>query len=274
VSTEWRASSPQSPPPPVVTVALWYDWRLAFYGLALASAASTVVFVALARRTDLPDAGAGDTDFAGALSEWKLILAGVVLMGLTSFVWQGLFNFYELYMVDKGLPPGGAEPADGDLRRGRPGVSSSPATSPTGSRTSHTYSGSCLCSSSASSPWSFPRAGCCRRRERRRRLRHPHAVSRRRHLPARVAAGRVPSVGVRRLLPGMMTTQAAGSWVVGEAIEAGAGYDAVFSPLAGDSPSSSSPTRWCLSTPGAFRGAAGTRSTRPDRHGSTGIAPI
>jgi len=74
---------------------------------ALASAASTVVFVALARRTDLPDAGAGDTDFAGALSEWKLILAGVVLMGLTSFVWQGLFNFYELYMVDKGLPRGG-----------------------------------------------------------------------------------------------------------------------------------------------------------------------
>jgi len=92
---------------PVVTVALWYDWRLAFYyGLALASAASTVVFVALPRRTDLPDAGAGDTDFlAGALSEWKLILAGVVLMGLTSFVWQGLFNFYELYMVDKGLRP-------------------------------------------------------------------------------------------------------------------------------------------------------------------------
>jgi len=29
-------------------------------------------------------------------------------MGLTSFVWQGLFNFYELYMVDKGLPPAAA----------------------------------------------------------------------------------------------------------------------------------------------------------------------
>jgi len=32
---------------------------------------------------------------------------------------------------------------------------------------------------------------------------------------------------------GMMTTQAAGSWVVGEAIEAGADYDAVFLSLAG-----------------------------------------
>ncbi|MFC6771978.1 MFS transporter, partial [Halorubrum pallidum] len=63
------------------------------------------VFVALANRTDLPDAGASDTDFAGgARGEWKIILAGVVLMGLTSFVWQGLFNFYELYMIDKGLP--------------------------------------------------------------------------------------------------------------------------------------------------------------------------
>jgi len=36
---------------------------------------------------------------------------------------------------------------------------------------------------------------------------------------------------------GMMTTQAAGSWVVGEAIEAGAGYDAVFfSPSPGTRP--------------------------------------
>ncbi|WP_418282904.1 MFS transporter [Halorubrum sp. DTA98] len=90
---------------PVVTVTLWYDWRYAFYGLAVAAAASTVVFVLLARRTDLPAAGADDTDFLrGALSEWKLIAAGVVLVGLTAFVWQGLFNFYELYMIDKGLP--------------------------------------------------------------------------------------------------------------------------------------------------------------------------
>jgi MFS family permease len=32
---------------------------------------------------------------------------------------------------------------------------------------------------------------------------------------------------------GMMTTQAAGSWAVGEAIEAGVGYDGVFLSLAG-----------------------------------------
>jgi len=89
---------------PVVTVALWYDWRYAFYGLALAAAATTVVILLFARDADLPNAGDDDTDFiAGARSAWKLILSGVLLMGLTSFVWQGLFNFYELYMIDKGL---------------------------------------------------------------------------------------------------------------------------------------------------------------------------
>jgi len=91
---------------PVVTVALWYDWRYAFYGLAVLAALTTVVILLFARRTDLPDAGREDTDFiGGALSAWKLIVSGVLLMGLTSFVWQGLFNFYELYMINKGLAP-------------------------------------------------------------------------------------------------------------------------------------------------------------------------
>ena len=98
---------------PAVTVALWYDWRYAFYALAVAAAASTLVFAALARRTDLPDAGAGDTDFLGAArGEWKLIFAGIVLMGLTSFVWQGLFNFYVTFLVtERGAAPGVASGA-------------------------------------------------------------------------------------------------------------------------------------------------------------------
>ena len=220
---------------PVVTVALWYDWRLAFYGLALAAAASTAVFVALARRTDLPDAGAGDTDFvAGALSEWELIFAGVVLMGLTSFVWQGLFNFYELYMIDKGLPPATARnlltvifaagvPAflvSGDLADRLPHVPYLLGI------VSVFIVGVVLVVVSSG-------------------------------LIAVVAASIVVGFAIHMLFPagdtyllaslpdesrasayavfsaGMMTTQAAGSWVVGEAIEAGAGYDAVFLSLSG-----------------------------------------
>ncbi|WP_193308584.1 MFS transporter [Halorubrum halophilum] len=220
---------------PVVTVALWYDWRLAFYGLAAVAAASTAIFVALARRTDLPDAGTSDTDFlAGAFSEWKLILAGVVLMGLTGFVWQGLFNFYELYMVDKGLPPTTARnlltvifaagvPAflvSGDLADRLPHVP---------------YLLGIVSTFILGTVLVVVSSG----------------------LVAVIAASVVVGFAIHMLFPagdtyllaslpdesrasayavfsaGMMTMQAAGSWVVGEAIEAGAGYDAVFLALAG-----------------------------------------
>ncbi|ELZ35234.1 MFS transporter [Halorubrum distributum] len=220
---------------PAVTVALWYDWRYAFYALALAAAASTVLFVALAKRTDLPDAGASDTDFlAAARGEWKLILAGVVLMGLTSFVWQGLFNFYELYMIDKGLGRATARnlltvifaagvPAflvSGDLADRLPHV-------PYLLGIVTAFVGGVVLVVVAEG------------------------------LAAVIAASVVVGFAIHMLFPagdtyllaslpdesrasayamfsaGMMSTQAAGSWVVGEAIEAGAGYDAVFLALAG-----------------------------------------
>ncbi|WP_418285254.1 CynX/NimT family MFS transporter [Halorubrum sp. DTA46] len=220
---------------PVVTVALWYDWRLAFYGLAVVAAATTVIFAVLARRTDLPGAGVGDTDFvAGARSEWKLIVAGVVLMGLTSFVWQGLFNFYELYMIDKGLAPTTARnlltvifaagvPAfliSGDLADRLPHVP---------------YLLGIVTTFIASVVLVVVSSG----------------------IVAIVVASVAVGFAIHMLFPagdtyllaslpdesrasayavfsaGMMTTQAAGSWVVGEAIEAGAGYDAVFLTLAG-----------------------------------------
>ena len=220
---------------PVVTVALWYDWRLAFYGLATAAAATTVAFVLLASRTDLPDAGAGDTDFVGgALSEWKLILTAVVLMGLTGFVWQGLFNFYELYMIDKGLPPATARnlltvifaagvPAflvSGDLADRLPHV-------PYLLGIVSAFIGSVVLVVAVSGVVAVVAASV--------------AVGFAIHMlfPAmdtfllaslpdgsRASAYAVYSAG-------MMTTQAAGSWAVGEAIEAGAAYDAVFLGLAG-----------------------------------------
>ena len=220
---------------PVVTVALWYDWRYAFYGLALAAAASTAAFVALAARTDLPDAGASDTHFLrGVRSEWRLILAGVVLLGLTSFVWQGLFNFYELYMLDKGLPPATARnlltvifaagvPAflvSGDLADRLPHV-----------------------------PYLLGIVSLF--------VIGVAAVVVAEGIAAVVAASVLVGFAIHMLFPagdtyllaslpdesrasayaafsaGMMSTQAAGSWVVGEAIEAGAAYDAVFLGLAG-----------------------------------------
>ncbi|WP_348613678.1 MFS transporter [Halobaculum rarum] len=97
---------------PFVTVALGLGieaaagWRAVFAVLAVAAATVTgAVFVA-ARGADLPDAGAGDRDLLGAArSEWRTIVTGVLILGITGFVWQGVFNFYELYMLDKGLAP-------------------------------------------------------------------------------------------------------------------------------------------------------------------------
>ena len=81
------------------------SWQLVFVCVGIAAAVVTVVLFLTARSTDLPDAGATDRDLLGAVrKEWRIILTGIVILGFTGFVWQGLFNFYELYMETKGLP--------------------------------------------------------------------------------------------------------------------------------------------------------------------------
>ncbi|WP_410766254.1 MFS transporter [Haloferax sp. DFSO60] len=80
------------------------SWQLVFVCIGVAAAIVTLFLYVAARSTDLPDAGASDRDLLGAVRrEWRIILTGVVILGATGFVWQGLFNFYELYMVSKGL---------------------------------------------------------------------------------------------------------------------------------------------------------------------------
>jgi len=97
---------------PVVTVTLAYGWRFVFVGLGVAAAALTAAVLVAARRADLPDAGRADTAFlSGARSQWRIVLVGVALLGLVGFVWQGVFNFYELYLRTKGLPPATARNA-------------------------------------------------------------------------------------------------------------------------------------------------------------------
>ncbi|WP_411965779.1 MFS transporter [Haloferax sp. YSMS24] len=81
------------------------SWQLVFVAIGIAAAVVTGALFLTARSTDLPDAGATDRDLLGAVrKEWRIILTGIVILGFTGFVWQGLFNFFELYMVTKGLP--------------------------------------------------------------------------------------------------------------------------------------------------------------------------
>jgi MFS family permease len=85
------------------------SWRIAFRALAVLAFVSTVAFVVATRRADFPRAGAEDGDLLAAIrSEWRLVLAGVVFVGFTGFVWQGVFNFYVTYLGAKGLATGQA----------------------------------------------------------------------------------------------------------------------------------------------------------------------
>ncbi|WP_281244174.1 MFS transporter [Halogranum rubrum] len=89
---------------PFVTVALFYNWRVVFVAIGIAAAVVTAFLYVTTRRTDLPDAGNADRDLVGsARQQWRVILLGIVILGFTGFVWQGLFNFYELYMLQKDL---------------------------------------------------------------------------------------------------------------------------------------------------------------------------
>ncbi|TQQ79532.1 MFS transporter [Halonotius roseus] len=91
---------------PLVAVSLWVDWRLSLWAIAVGTAVVTVATVVVARRTEMPAAGAADRSLlAGARSEWRIILAALALAGVAVFVWQGVFNFYELYMQSRGLSP-------------------------------------------------------------------------------------------------------------------------------------------------------------------------
>jgi len=91
---------------PLVAVSLWVDWRLSLWAIAIGTAVVTVSTVVVARHTEMPAAGADDGSLlAGARSEWRIILAALALAGVAVFVWQGVFNFYELYMQSRGLSP-------------------------------------------------------------------------------------------------------------------------------------------------------------------------
>ncbi|WP_120244449.1 MFS transporter [Halopiger aswanensis] len=92
---------------PFVAVALLVTWRLSLWAIAVGTAVITLYTWLAARNTDLPTAGQADRDFvAGALSEWRLICTSLAIVGAPVFVWQGVFNFYELYMQSKGLSDG------------------------------------------------------------------------------------------------------------------------------------------------------------------------
>jgi DHA1 family inner membrane transport protein len=81
------------------------DWRTAFQVMSVGAFLSTMLFTVTAWRVALPEAGLEDRNMLEAIREqWLIVLTGVVMLGATAFVWQGVFNFYVRYLiVGKGL---------------------------------------------------------------------------------------------------------------------------------------------------------------------------
>lgn len=83
----------------VATAIALGDWRVAFWALSGLVVLVTLAFALAVRRAELPNAGAEDRAFLGAIrSQWRLIVAGVAFVGGAAFVWQGVCNFYVTYL--------------------------------------------------------------------------------------------------------------------------------------------------------------------------------
>lgn len=109
----------------LATIAQLGDWRVVFWALAVGAAVSTASLVVVLRRRDggERDRG-GDPDelgperqesppaeprsFLAALSHWRIVLAGMSLVAVAGFAWQGVFNFYVSYLLSEGLTPANA----------------------------------------------------------------------------------------------------------------------------------------------------------------------
>ncbi|WP_284013629.1 MFS transporter [Halobaculum litoreum] len=85
------------------------DWRVVFSLLAVAALVVTAVLVAVVRGRGGVDAAADGDDgapprnFRAALSHWRIVLAGMSLVAVAGFAWQGVFNFYVSYLLSEGL---------------------------------------------------------------------------------------------------------------------------------------------------------------------------
>ncbi|MFC6731973.1 MULTISPECIES: MFS transporter [unclassified Haladaptatus] len=93
--------------PLLVTAVLFVDdWRSVFQLVAVVALLATAVLFLVARRTDIPQGGASDRNLLTAVKkQWRIILAGIAFVGVASFVWNGLFNWYPSYLTVKGLSP-------------------------------------------------------------------------------------------------------------------------------------------------------------------------
>ncbi|MFC7068967.1 MFS transporter [Halobaculum lipolyticum] len=111
--TASQVASVVAPALVLATIARLGDWRVVFTLLSAAAVAVTVVlFVVVRLRGGVgadggagaaADGGAEPRNFRAALSHWRIVLAGMSLVVVAGFAWQGVFNFYVSYLLSEGL---------------------------------------------------------------------------------------------------------------------------------------------------------------------------
>ncbi|WP_438267470.1 MFS transporter [Haladaptatus halobius] len=90
----------------VVGILLVASWRMVFVALAVFAIISSILLATVIRGSSIADDATPDHAFLAAVrSHWRLIATGLLMVGVAGFMWQGLFNFYVVYLnVVKGLP--------------------------------------------------------------------------------------------------------------------------------------------------------------------------
>jgi predicted MFS family arabinose efflux permease len=85
-----------------VVLVNFVDWRYVFWLLSAFAVVTLVAFHLTLRRRPVETSGPdGDVAFLRAVVRHRrLIATGILLFGVTGFVWQGVFNFYVSYLVD------------------------------------------------------------------------------------------------------------------------------------------------------------------------------
>ncbi len=93
-----------APTAALYAVAQLGDWRLLFWTMAAAAAATTLGLLVVFRSREEPVGAAPQRDFGVAVRRWRIVLAGLGLVVAAGFVWQGTFNFYVSYLLSKEIP--------------------------------------------------------------------------------------------------------------------------------------------------------------------------
>ncbi len=91
--------------PVAVAAVTAFDWRVAFWALAV-TAAVTTILVAITTRSIEEQIGTGpDRNFSAVLTHWRVVVVGLIMITVAGFVWQGVFNFYVSYLINaKAIP--------------------------------------------------------------------------------------------------------------------------------------------------------------------------